>query len=168
MHRTRITLLFWGEYELAINWNNFKIVGQTSYFNPHWLHFNTIVCRAVYALNPWEVNKLYIDGLVQDCSISIALAMEILQSCTDSSIPDIDMIFSLMLLSNLALPVMKQKHSRKQCHTMVHHALAPGRQQLRYWPCFLKMKPHYMGFGMGISLELPMIHRCLIWQSHFM
>ena len=28
----------------------------------------------------------YIDGLVQDCSISIALAMEILQSCTKPSI----------------------------------------------------------------------------------
>ena len=29
--------------------------------------------------------KLYIDGLVQDCSISIANAMEILQSCTKPS-----------------------------------------------------------------------------------
>ena len=29
---------------------------------------------------------LYIDGLVQDCSISSALAMEILQSCTKASI----------------------------------------------------------------------------------
>ena len=30
----------------------------------------------------------YIDGLVQGCSISIANAMEILQSCTKSSICD--------------------------------------------------------------------------------
>ena len=30
--------------------------------------------------------KAYFDGLVQDCSISIALAMEILQSCTKPSI----------------------------------------------------------------------------------
>ena len=31
-------------------------------------------------------NKEYIDGLVQDCSISSALALEILQSCTEPSI----------------------------------------------------------------------------------
>ena len=29
-------------------------------------------------------NRRYIDGLLQDCSISSALAMEILQSCTKS------------------------------------------------------------------------------------
>ena len=34
---------------------------------------------------PEEFNY-YIDGLVQDCSISSALAMEILQSCTKPSI----------------------------------------------------------------------------------
>ena len=33
-----------------------------------------------------EIIKLDIDGLVQDCSISSALAMEILQSCSKSSI----------------------------------------------------------------------------------
>ena len=33
----------------------------------------------------WEVNT-HIDGLEQDCSISIANALEILQSCTKSSI----------------------------------------------------------------------------------
>ena len=32
------------------------------------------------------VIKAYIDGLVEDCSISSALAMDILQSCTMSSI----------------------------------------------------------------------------------
>ena len=31
-------------------------------------------------------SKMYIDGLVQDCSISIANALEILQSCTKPSI----------------------------------------------------------------------------------
>ena len=30
--------------------------------------------------------QLYVDGLVQDCSNSSALAMELLQSCTKSSI----------------------------------------------------------------------------------
>ena len=33
-----------------------------------------------------NVDTLYIDGLVQDCSISIALAMEVLQSCFKWSI----------------------------------------------------------------------------------
>ena len=32
------------------------------------------------------VIKVYIDGLVQDCNISSALTMEILQSCTKPSI----------------------------------------------------------------------------------
>ena len=35
---------------------------------------------------PISFKKTYIDGLVQDCSISSALAMEILQSCTKPSI----------------------------------------------------------------------------------
>ena len=34
---------------------------------------------------------VYTDGLVQDCSISSALAMEILQSCTKLSIPSLSM-----------------------------------------------------------------------------
>ena len=33
-----------------------------------------------------DISKEYIDALVQDCSISIANALEILQSCTKSSI----------------------------------------------------------------------------------
>ena len=36
--------------------------------------------------HPYLTNKPYIDGLMQDCSISSALAMEILQSCTKPSI----------------------------------------------------------------------------------
>ena len=35
---------------------------------------------------------IYIDGLVQDCSNSIALAMELLQSCTEPSIYGIKLI----------------------------------------------------------------------------
>ena len=35
---------------------------------------------------------VYIDGLVQDCSISSALAMEILQACTKISIYSIEMV----------------------------------------------------------------------------
>ena len=33
-----------------------------------------------------DIEKSYIDDLLQDCSISSALAMEILQSCTKPSI----------------------------------------------------------------------------------
>ena len=33
-----------------------------------------------------EINYAYFDGLMQDCSISSALTMEILQSCTKPSI----------------------------------------------------------------------------------
>ena len=33
-------------------------------------------------LNLWRAGEAYIDGLVQECSIYIAKAMEILQSCT--------------------------------------------------------------------------------------
>ena len=36
-----------------------------------------------FAILPMSVSSLHIDGLVQDCSISIANALEILQSCTN-------------------------------------------------------------------------------------
>ena len=38
---------------------------------------------ACFAILPMPVSSLHIDGLVQDCSISIANALEILQSCTN-------------------------------------------------------------------------------------
>ena len=43
------------------------------------------VCLVIY-INTSIAGKLYIHSLVQDCSISSALAMEILQSCTKPSI----------------------------------------------------------------------------------
>ena len=45
--------------------------------------------------------SLYNDGLVQDCSISSALAMEILQSCTKSSISGLEIKPYEVLLSIL-------------------------------------------------------------------
>ena len=43
---------------------------------------------------------LQIDGLVQDCSISIALALELLQTCTKSSeCPLIKSFFETMIIS---------------------------------------------------------------------
>ena len=43
-------------------------------------------CFRVHSMITILSLSCYIDGLVQDCSISIALAMEILQSCTKPSI----------------------------------------------------------------------------------
>ena len=43
-------------------------------------------CASSVCTFGWWDSIQYIDGLVQDCSISIANAMEILQSCTKSSI----------------------------------------------------------------------------------
>ena len=43
-------------------------------------------------------NAKYIDGLVQDCSNSIANALELLQSCTKSSIYDLEESFVKMHL----------------------------------------------------------------------
>ena len=43
----------------------------------------------------WRYNiALYINGLVQDCSISIANALEILQSCTKPSIDYVNLYFN--------------------------------------------------------------------------
>ena len=48
--------------------------------------FSSHMCRLknvlFYKLNKAETPTINIDGLVRDCSISIAKAMEILQSCT--------------------------------------------------------------------------------------
>ena len=49
-----------------------------------------LIMHATQLLQRWiglaKRIKIYIDGLVQDCSNSIALAMELLQSCTKPSI----------------------------------------------------------------------------------
>ena len=59
------------------------------------LDFNGSLHKSQLKLGHWSVqhpmelcrwNNLYIDGLMQDCSISSALAMEILQCCTKLSI----------------------------------------------------------------------------------
>ena len=44
------------------------------------VYFDLNIINSVYA---------YIDGLMQDCNISSALAMAILQSCTNPSIYDV-------------------------------------------------------------------------------
>ena len=56
-----------------------------------WLDFLSIVPADTLVLSgtrPWAdtICNVYIDGLVQDCTISHVLAMEILQSCTKPSI----------------------------------------------------------------------------------
>ena len=56
-------------------WN----VYNCKYWVTHYLWCSIYVCVICY-------NVSYIDGLVQDCSISIANALEILQSCTKPSI----------------------------------------------------------------------------------
>ena len=58
---------------------NFRQGNATS---PNWLQDN--ISNGV--LQPDNKPLYDIDGLVQDCSIPIALAMEVLQSCTKSSI----------------------------------------------------------------------------------
>ena len=45
-------------------------------------HMCTLKNVLFYKLNTADTPKINIDGLVQDCSISIAKALEILQSCT--------------------------------------------------------------------------------------
>ena len=53
-------------------WKIFVIIGTWNYF--------------LYDNQNIPSHRLYIDGLMQDCSISIACALEILQSCTKPSI----------------------------------------------------------------------------------
>ena len=50
------------------------------------MEFSHLICH---------IKERYIDGLVQDCSISIALAMLILQPCTKPSICDYVLSFSM-------------------------------------------------------------------------
>ena len=51
----------------------------------HWVEKERVTCKRTEGHSE-DVNSKDIGGLVQDCSISIALAMEILQSCTKPSI----------------------------------------------------------------------------------
>ena len=46
-------------------------------------------------------NDNFIDGLVQDCSISSALAMEILQSCTKPSMYSYTYMYIYIVICNL-------------------------------------------------------------------
>ena len=48
----------------------------------------TIAITGYFLCNHERTTSRFIDGLVQDCSISSALAMEILQSCTKPSTCD--------------------------------------------------------------------------------
>ena len=72
---------------MAIMLNNIE---QHSYWN--WLLkviLNSEVlqnCSEKKEARTWPKTWVYINGLVQDCSNSSALAMELLQSCTNSLI----------------------------------------------------------------------------------
>ena len=54
--------------------------------SPVFLHIYVTQPQWVKCFEIFIVNMFHIDGLVQDCSISIANALEILQSCTKPSI----------------------------------------------------------------------------------
>ena len=64
---------------------------------------------AVFAV-VWSWSFTHIDGLVQDCSNSSALAMELLQSCTK---PSISFRFSLLGLRLSRCQENQQKHIEK-------------------------------------------------------
>ena len=61
--------------DLGENWPRYWYVEY-----PFWVQ--NLVCILHFS------SSLYIDGSVQDCSISSALAVELLQSCTQLSICD--------------------------------------------------------------------------------
>ena len=68
--------------------------------------FSTLNCcpNEIYCLVHVKYIIVYIDGLVQDCSISSALAMEMLQSCTEPLIYYNDVAWvSLHLISLITL-----------------------------------------------------------------
>ena len=69
-------------------------------------------CLAGTVCLKWGALVLYIDGLVQDCSISSALAMEILQFCNKSSIYSLCRIFVNILTLRL-FDVLPQPTSDK-------------------------------------------------------
>ena len=64
---------------------------------------------AFYELNAFAEAQTYIDGFVQDCSNSIAYALELLQSCTKPSIS----LFSIISRHWKARVVQLFPHGRK-------------------------------------------------------
>ena len=58
---------------------------EATEYNPK-VSKDTIYLSQLYHRNPADSICIYIDGLVQDCSISIANTLEILRSCTKPSI----------------------------------------------------------------------------------
>ena len=89
----------WGiSFEIALRWTfDLIIVGKSTLLqlmplfrqvtNNYLRHVYQDLCRHMASMSQLiQAVDAYIDGLVQDCSISSALAMEILQSCTKSLI----------------------------------------------------------------------------------
>ena len=75
----------------------------------------------------------HIDGLMQDCSISIVAALEILQSCTKPSnfIMAISNYQFQIILLNLQM-CLRLKHSSFGVNNLHADDLAPSRQIIRH------------------------------------
>ena len=76
-----IMIIFWETLQYRLGAKNHKC-------NVHSVH---TVNPTIHGLSNFNISwgfilQLYIDGLVQDCSNSIANALELLQSCTKPSI----------------------------------------------------------------------------------
>ena len=65
----------------VFHWPNFHALNSVIF-----LPSNLVILFTIKAAVTLHLKNNYIDGLVQDCSNSSALAMELLQSCTKSSI----------------------------------------------------------------------------------
>ena len=94
-----ILLYFWIYWSQNMMLLLHVMLNDLKYMYTYFVHTNDVVheCPALvrtiarykkYAADYWETNvdPDHIDGLVQDCSISSALAMEILQFCNKPSI----------------------------------------------------------------------------------
>ena len=78
-------------------------------------------------MSDWKINmhgKSYLIDLVQDHRISIANALEILQSCTEPS-----MLFSYMLITGLNTAKLK----KTAANPLLHHFCMQRNSQLWYW-----------------------------------
>ena len=75
---------------LVLQWTGEKPLTPHSITNPQWVNW-------------WYLIHFQINGSVQDCSNSTALAMELLQSCTKPSTCDDDMLHSQRVNSVLVL-----------------------------------------------------------------
>ena len=60
----------------------------------------------------WRTEKSCIDGLVQDCSNSSALAMYLLQSCTEQDMKEV-MIFQFCLLHVIKMFIFSAAHAMR-------------------------------------------------------